>query len=133
MSASAQAIVHRFFALAAARDFEAIPQLLDLEVVWHGTQGGLDEHRVGSGPDEFVAYMREIEEPWKRFDVAVEQVIEADDAVVALLHETAVPRGGDLEVKNDTAMVFRVCEGKIVEARGYVRRDEALAAVGLAP
>jgi ketosteroid isomerase-like protein len=77
--------------------------------------------------------MREIEEPWERFDVTVERLIEADDAVVVFLRETAVARDGDLEVTNDTAMVFRVRQKQIVEARGYLRRDEALTAVGLAP
>lgn len=132
MSADALAVVQRFFDLAAARDLAAIPEILDSEVVWLGTRGGLDEHRVIRGPDECVAYMREVEEPWNRFEIALERLIEADDAVVAFLHESAEARGGDLEVRNETAMVFRVRRQKIVEARGYLRRDEALTAAELA-
>jgi ketosteroid isomerase-like protein len=131
MSSDALAVVQRFFDLAAAGDFEAITEILDPEVVWFGTVGGLDEHRVIRGPDACIAYMREIEEPWERLEVAVERLIEADDAVVALLREAAAARGGDLELRNETAMLFRVQRQKIVEARGYLRRDEALTASGL--
>ena len=60
-----------------------------------------------------------------------ERLIEAGDAVVAFLHETAQPRHGDVEMQSDTAMTFKVREQKIVEATGYLDRDEALKAAGL--
>ncbi len=132
MSSDALAVVRQFFELGGTRDFEAIRGLLDPEVVWRGTRGGLDEHRVTRGPDAWIAYMREVEEPWDRFEVEVERLIEADDAVVALLRELAGARGGNLELRNETAMLFKVRRQKIVEARGYLRRDEALTAAGLA-
>jgi ketosteroid isomerase-like protein len=81
-------------------------------------------------PETVVAYMREVKDTWKRLDVALERLIQADDAVVALLRETAEARDSDFEVTTETAMVLRVRGNKIVEARGYLRRDEALAAVG---
>jgi ketosteroid isomerase-like protein len=99
-------------------------------VVWLGTHGGLDAHRVVEGSDGFLKYMQEIEQAWERFEVEVERVIESDDVVVAFLRETARGRGA-IDVENETATVFKVRDGKIAEVKGYLDRDEALEAVGL--
>lgn len=130
-----ETVVRRYFDLVAARDLEALAEILDPEVLWLGTRGGLEEHRVIRGPDACVAYLREIHEPWDRFTWAwsVERLIENDDTVVAFLREATGTRGGDLEVTNETAIVFTVRAQRIVEATGYLNRDEALAAVPSAP
>ena len=126
------AVVRAFLDLAAAGDFTGISECVDPDVVWLGTRGGLDEDQVLRGPDAFIEYMREIEDPWQRYDVEAERLIDVGDEVVAFLHETAQARHGDLEVERETAMIFKVRQGKIVEARGYLDRDEALRAVRLA-
>jgi ketosteroid isomerase-like protein len=123
-------IVQEFFELGT--DDSRFLEILDPEVVWLGTRGGLDEARVMHGPEAWVEYMQEIEEPWERFDAEVERLIAApDDTVVVFLRETGRSRHGDLEVQNDTAMVFKVRRQKIVEARGYLDREEALRAAKL--
>jgi ketosteroid isomerase-like protein len=121
----------RNFDLLAAGDFARISESLDPEAVWFGTRGGLDEDQVLRGPEAWIEYMREIEEPWKRFDVEVERLTGVGDTVVVFLRESARARHGDLEVHNDTAMVIKVRQQKIIEATGYLDRDEALRAAGL--
>jgi ketosteroid isomerase-like protein len=74
--------------------------------------------------------MREIEDLWRRWDIETERLIDLGDTVVAFVREAAQARHADLEVQNETAMVFRVARQKIVEARGYLDRDEALRAAG---
>jgi len=128
MSADALAIVRAFFDLANARDFAGVAACLDPDVVWFGTQGGLDELQVIRGPGACIAYLREIEEPWQQFEVTPERLIDLDDTIVALIRETGQARHADLAVQNETAMIFRVAGQKIVEARGYLDRDEALKA-----
>ena len=131
MASEAVAVAQRFFDLVAARDFTSISDLLDPDVVWLGTRGGLDQDRIVRGPNAFLEFLREVlEESWERFDVETEQLIEAGDAVVVFLHEAARARHGDLEVENETAAIFKVRQRKIVEARGYLDRDEALRAAG---
>jgi len=44
------------------------------------------------------------------------------------LAERAQARHGGMELEDHTAMVFKVRNGKIVEMRGYLDRDEALMA-----
>jgi hypothetical protein len=41
---------------------------LDPDVVWFGTRGGLDEGQVLRGPDAWLEYMREIQDPWSQPD-----------------------------------------------------------------
>jgi ketosteroid isomerase-like protein len=125
-----EAVARRLFELVREDDTEGILELLDRDVVWHGTRGGMDANRVTRGPEAFVDYMHEIEQTWEQFDVEVEHVIEPDETVVASLNETAQGRGG-LDVHNETAVVFKVRRGRIVEGRGYLDRDEALAAAKL--
>jgi len=131
MTSEAQAVVRAFLDLAAAGDYARLRDILDPDVVWFGTRGGLDESQVLRGPDALVGYMREIEEPWERFDVEVERLIEVGDTVVVFLRESARARHGDLEVQNDTAVIFKVRQQKIIEATGYLDRDEARRAAGL--
>jgi ketosteroid isomerase-like protein len=127
MTSEALAVVQAFIDLTAAGDFRGVADLLDPDVVFFGTRGGLDEERVFRGPDVCVAYMREVQDPWRRFDVVVERLV-LGDTVVAFLRETAQARHADLDVHNETAVLFRVAEQKIVEATGYLDRREALAA-----
>jgi ketosteroid isomerase-like protein len=131
MTPEAQAVVRTFFDLAAGEDFARMSDSLDPDVVWFGTRGGLDEDQVLRGPEAVLAYIREVRETWERFDVEVEQVIEAGDAIVVFMRETAQPRHGSLEVHSDTAVIIKVREQKIVEMTGYLDRDEALGAAGL--
>lgn len=120
----------RFFELGAERDRAGISELLDPDVVWIGTRGGLDANRVARGAESFLDYMQEIEQTWEQLEIEVERLIESGETVVAFLRETARGRGA-LELRNETAMVFKVREGQIAEARGYLDRNEALEAASL--
>jgi ketosteroid isomerase-like protein len=131
MTSEAVAIVRAFFELGASGDFTRMADSLDPDVVWFGTRGGLDEGQVVRGPDAWLGYMEEIQDPWKRFDVEVERIIDGGDTVVVFMCETAEARHGGLEVQNDTAVIIKVRQQRIVEMTGYLDRDEALRAAGL--
>ena len=131
MTSEAETIVRAFFDLGAADDFEGMRAYLDPDAVWYGTRGGLDQDQVIRGPDAWIEYVREVQAPWDRFEVEVEELLQAGDMVVALLLESAHARHGDLDVQNQTAVNIKVRQGKIVECRGYLDRDEALRAAGL--
>ena len=131
MKSEAVAVVRAFFELGGAGDFARMADSLDPDVVWFGTRGGLDEGQVLRGPDAWLEYMREIQDPWKRFDVEVERIIDGGDTVVVFMRETAPARHGGLEVQNDTAAIIKVRQRRIVEMTGYLDRDETLRAAGL--
>jgi ketosteroid isomerase-like protein len=128
MSSEALSVVRAFF---ASDDDDAIAEKLDPEVVWFGTRGGLDEGQVMRGPQAVLDYLHEIQDAWERYDIDVEQFLEAGDAVVALMRERAQARHGGVHLEDDTAMILKVRNGRIVEMRGYLDRAEALRAAGL--
>jgi ketosteroid isomerase-like protein len=124
------AIVREFYSRIQRDENEGVRELLDPAVVWFGTAGGVDAHRVIRGPDAFVEYLDEIQEMWEQFRVEVERVIESDETVVALTREIGRGRGG-VELENETAVVFKLRRGRITEVRGYLDRAEALEEAGL--
>jgi ketosteroid isomerase-like protein len=131
MTSETLAVVRAFFDVVAADDVARISDSLDPDVVWFGTRGGLDEAQVLRGPDAVLEYLREVREQWAHFDVEVERLIEAGDAVVVFMRETAQARHGGPEVQSDTAVIIKLRQQKIVEMTGYLDRDEALRAAGL--
>ena len=126
------AFVQRFLDVFLAQDTTGLADMLDPEVVWFGTRGGLDESQVLRGPAAVLEYIREIQEPWEEFNVEIERVIEAGDAAVVFMRETGRGRHGGPEVQNDTAMIFKWRQERVVEVTGYLDRDEALRAAGAA-
>jgi ketosteroid isomerase-like protein len=128
MTSEAVAVVRAFFDPGAGGDVARMAESLDPDVVWFGTRGGLDEDQVLRGRDAWLEYMQEIQEPWKRFDVEVERIIDHGDTVIVFMRETAQARHGGLELQNDTAAIIKVRQQRIVEMTGYLDRDEALKA-----
>ena len=128
MSSEPLTVVRSFF---AADDDAGTAAHLAPDVVWFGTRGGLDEGRVMRGPQAALDYLREIRGVWERFDIEVEQELESGDAVMVFMRERGRTRHGGIELQSETAMIFKVRDGKIAEMQGYLDRDEALKAAGL--
>jgi len=120
--------VEALWKASAERDFEAAARLLDPGIVLHGTRGGLDEMMVIRGPDGYLGYMTDVEEQWESFDFEVERLIDAGNVVVVFLLEKGRSTQGGAELVRETAMAFKVKDGKVVEARGFLDRDEAIEA-----
>jgi len=83
------------------------------------------------GHDGIRTLMRLTAEVFDEFQYELDELIEADDAVLAL---------GSIRVRGSQsgavgaqqgALVFRFSNGRIVLYRSYLRREEALEAVGL--
>jgi ketosteroid isomerase-like protein len=116
----------------AAGDSEALGATLAPDVVMLGTRGGLDEERVIRGRQAVLDYFDEIAEPWETIEVEIEQIVQGDDAFVVFMREIGRSAHTGVEVSRATAVAARVADGAIVELRGYLDREEALAAAGLA-
>jgi ketosteroid isomerase-like protein len=123
-------IVRRLCEAFVGGDVETAFAGLDPAVEWHGTVGGLDQQRVYRGHDEVVAAFVENFENWEQPTLAPERFIDAGDRVVVLWHEIARSRHSDQELETRTGVVYTVHDGLIVEVRGYMDRDQALASVG---
>ena len=110
----------------------AASEPLDPDIVWYGTVGGLDEQSVAHGPDEVAAGIAESIAHWEKLTLEAERYIDAGDGrVIVFFHEIARSRHSSEVMETRTAVVYTLRDGKLVEARGYMNRDDALAAAGI--
>jgi ketosteroid isomerase-like protein len=114
---------------SAAGDFAGVAAHFASDAVVFGTLGGVDQEVVLHGPDAVVRYFADVAATWDEWRVEAERVLRNGDVFVVFWHETA--RSRELETHNETATVFTVRDGKVVEARGYLDRAAALEAAGL--
>ncbi len=113
-------------------DQEKTAQLVDPEVEFHGTVGGLQEGQVAHGQSEIDREFEEVDlEAWEERRLEAEEYIDAGDDVVVLLHEYRRGRGSGVELETKTAVVVAVRGGRVVRVQGYMNRDAALEAAGL--
>jgi ketosteroid isomerase-like protein len=131
MSARNVEIVKAMNEAYMAGDFFESLQALDPDIEWLGTKGGLDEHMVCRGHEEVINAFADNLMTWERLTLDYEKYIDAGDQVVVFVHEVARGLESGVEVETDTAVVFRLRDERVVHARGYMDRAEALEAAGL--
>ena len=115
-----------------AGDLERALSGLDAQVVWHGTIGGLDDGRVARGRQQVIEAFAESRQEWESHRLEAERFVDAGDSVVVFWHEEGRGLRSGVEVTTDTAVIYTIREGRIVEVRGFMDRSAALEAVGLA-
>ncbi len=112
-------------------EFERALSLLDADVIWRGTIGGLDEARVVRGRDAVVASFAEGAEAWETHSLRTERFVDAGDRIVVFWHEEGRGRSSGAEVHTDTAVIYTVRNDRVVDVQGYMNREHALQAAGL--
>jgi ketosteroid isomerase-like protein len=132
MSTNADELIRRLCDALNAGETERAAELTDPDVVQFGTRGGMDQDRVMRGRQAVIDYWNDISEMWESLTYEPERIIESGDVVLVFWRETGRSARSDLEMESDTATVFKIRDGKILELRGYMNRDEALKAAGLA-
>ena len=83
------------------------------------------------GHDGIRRFYREVREVWEEFRWEPEDLHDAGDSVVALLHSTGRGRASGVEIDRDVAMVWSVSEGRATALRFYLDQAEAMKAAGL--
>jgi ketosteroid isomerase-like protein len=113
-------------------DRERAAQLIDPEVEFHGTVGGLQEGQIARGRSQIdEQFEQEDLEAWEERRLEAEEYIDAGDDVVVLLNEYRRGRGSGVELNAKTALVVAVSGGRVVRIQGYMDRSAALDAAGL--
>ncbi len=125
-------LVREAFEAWVGGDLEKTAQLVDPEVEFHGTVGGLQEGQTAHGQSEIDQQFEEVDlEAWEERRLEAEEFIDAGDEVVVLLHEYRRGRGSGIELETKTAVVVAVRGGRVVRMQGYMDRGAALEAAGL--
>jgi ketosteroid isomerase-like protein len=124
--------ISRGFAALQRGDFEAaLGNFYDPDVEWHGAAGGLDEGRVLRGRAEVLEAFRDYYDSWERLELRPEEVIDTGDELIVFVHEVARGRKTGIVVETDTAAISTLHEGRVIQVRNYLDREEALEAAGL--
>ena len=121
-------IVRRAIAMFLSGDVEgAIREYADpaMEFV---SRFGLMDGRAYSGESELPNYMDDIAETWERYERELEELIEAGDAVVAVLKITAVSKTTGLEVNERVGVAFWLENRRILRMVSFPTVPEALEA-----
>ncbi len=123
MSASNVEIARRGYEAIAGGDVDAIRDLLDPEVKWHG--GDPSAEGACRNRDQALAFMSRRTLP--RGVGELVDVVDAGDRVVVLIR----PRGARDDAVIANLTTFR--DGRVVEMVHYADPEDAFAAAGLAP
>ena len=110
-------------------DFAA--ELLDPEVEWRGTIGGLAEGAVARGRDGVARFVYEDSQEWDEVVFEPTEFIDAGDRVVVLQHERRRGSHSGLEIEADTAAVIWLRAGRVHVLQGYMDQAAALEAAGV--
>ena len=124
-------IVRQFSERSARMDWDGVADLVDPNVVQHGTAGGMDEGRVLRGLSEIRQDYESVEKTWDEHQIEPQEFIDAGDRVVVFLREYQRGKRSGIELTIDTAVVVDLLDGRIVRIQGFMDRAAALKAVGL--
>src|SRR3954447_20650340 len=104
---------------------------LDPEVELLGAIGGLEEGDLARGRDRVAQKMLPDQTVWASRTYDVQQIVEADDRVVAFVRERRRGRGSGVEIAADMAFIYSFNGPKISRIEPYMSQAEARAAAGL--
>jgi ketosteroid isomerase-like protein len=83
------------------------------------------------GHDGIRAWVNDTAETFDRFQVELEEIRDGDDAALVFGRLSVRGRGSGATVDVSMAWVFRFVEDKVVWAKSYSDREDALAEAGL--
>jgi uncharacterized protein len=113
-------VVRRLFSAFDEQEWEVVLDLLDRDVEWTPTEGTYRGH------EGVVTAMAEWLEPWEEHTVEAEEILEAQDRVLAVIHLTGRGAGSGMEINQRFFQLYEVRQGRIVRMVEYVQRADAL-------
>lgn len=132
MSEANVEIVREAWEAFQAGDEETTARLIDPELEFHGTVGGLQEGEVARGRSQIEEnFEAEDLEAWEERRLDAEEYIDAGADVVVLMHEHRRGRQSGIELEAKTAIVVTVRDGRVIRMQGFLDRGAALKFAGL--
>lgn len=130
MSQANVELVRQCYSAFNDRRTDAVTDLIDSRFRWEpGPDDPESEPRVG--PEQTLGFL---DAQWKALPnvhTEMEEVIEGEDEVVAVVHHTAVVPGSDAELERREAHLWTLRNGRISSLREFPTREQALEAAGL--
>ena len=108
-------------------------ELLAEDIEWEISEM-LDQTGTFHGHDGIRSFLREWLGTWDDYSFEVEDIVAgAGGRVLVLFRERGRGKGSGVEVELRPGGVWTVAGGEVIRYRGYVDRDEAARAAGVAP
>jgi ketosteroid isomerase-like protein len=111
---------------------ELLDDIVTPDFVWDMSKfRGWPETQTYEGADGARAFLRDWTEAWDDWQLELDQLHDAGDKVVAILHQHGRSKTTGLEVEMTFAQVWTIHDGKQARMEMYADPAEAFAAVGL--
>ena len=122
-------VLRRTYEALTRRDFAVLQELADPDFEMDLTERVLNPATY-RGAEGLLRFLGEIDELWASMDIAVEQVIEHGDEVLAVLLVTLTGRGSGVEMESRIAQRWTLRDGKLLRMKLYGDADAAVAEFG---
>ena len=123
-------IVRRGYDAFDRRDLEALGEIIsddfELDISSHPIP---DFPNTGVGRDHLFRFFATYLSGFSEYEITVTELLQADDVVVALLHDKA--KLGDATVERDLAHIWTIDGGRPVRLQAFTTHEAALEAAGL--
>ena len=126
-AADAKAAIVAAYEALNRRDIDAAMEALDPDAEWHESEV-LPDTGIYRGREAIRAFLTDFLDSWERFHQNVEEVRQADDRVLVLIHLEARGRGSAAEVDARYAHLWAISGARGIRVDAFYDRDEAIAA-----
>ncbi len=123
-------VVSKIYDAFAAGDIESLLSKVDPEIEFD-LSDRLPDEGIHRGRDAYRQFLERTFELWANFRVEVEELLDAGDATVALIHTTATGRRSGIEIDERVAHVFWLRDATPYRFKVFTERGKALEAAGL--
>jgi ketosteroid isomerase-like protein len=123
-------LVRRLFDVYNERSFAENTELIDPEIEWDFSRAELPDGTSYTGHSEFLSFIEAWGEGFQSEHMAAQEIIDAGDRVVVVVHHHARGKLSGIEVEQTFAMLWTLRDGRAVRMAIYPTREEALEAAG---
>jgi ketosteroid isomerase-like protein len=113
------------------RDWNTFYGLITADFEWLPAMPGAVQDIGYRGPEEFAAYVREVEETWEYLRAVMVEFRDLGDRVLLLGRMEGRGRASRVPVDTPVAEIMDFRDGKLSRDRVYLDHGEALRAAGL--
>jgi ketosteroid isomerase-like protein len=111
---------------------DAVAEFWDPDITWRPAEGAIDDVGEMHGPEAVRRYIEDWLDMFDDLTVVAEELVDAgDDRVVAVLRMTGRAKVSGIETEIRFSVVYTLRDGKIVQGREYMEKEQAFEAVGL--
>jgi ketosteroid isomerase-like protein len=124
-------IVNALYGAFGRGGFDAAADFWDPSMDYRAIEGAVDDAGLLQGLEAYGRYIEDWVQAFDELRVEPEELIDAGDQVVVVVHLIGRMKASDAEVDMRLGIVYTVRDGKIVRGREYATPAEALKAAGL--